>query len=255
MDDAYYKAMALADGELDPADLPDLVHKLERNGALMRAAQSFLDLRRSRLARLYARKADEPLPQSIVETIMTAPIGMPTKGAAGVFAFGGALFERVRQKYRMPGWSLAAGPAFAAAIAVAASWVLVPARGLEPTLTPQIEAALERAVGDNDPSVPGFKILLTYWSNKQSWCRQVDMASGGQQTSALACRQNNGRWQIVLQTPLMQTLPVMPGTSRPAGSHREVLDDYVRSQMNGPPLEREEVQNAINSGWERPAGK
>ena len=81
MEDAYYKAMALADGELDSADLPELVHKLDRDRALMRAAQSFIDLRRNRIARLYARKTDEPVPQRILDTANMAPMGRSTKGS------------------------------------------------------------------------------------------------------------------------------------------------------------------------------
>ncbi len=248
MEDAYYKAMALADGELDSADLPDLVHKLERNSALMRAAQSFLDLRRSRLARLYARKGDEPVPQSIVQTIMTAPMGRSTKGAAGVFAYGGALFDRVRQKYPMPGWTLAAGPAFAAAVAVALSWALVPARGFEATLTPQVQAALERSVGTDDAAVSGLTILQTYWSTNGSWCREVQVASSTQKTAALACRWGEGRWGVVLLTP-----PVPAGST--ASPAREYLDNYVISHMNGPALAPAEIQSAIASRWQRPADK
>ncbi len=251
MEDAYYKAMALADGELDSADLPELVHKLGRDRALMRAAQSFIDLRRNRIARLFARKMDEPLPQRILDTANMAPMGRSTKGT-GVLAHGGALFDHLREKYRMPAWSLAAGPAFAAAVAVAASWVLLPARGLEPVLTPQIEAALERAVSDKDASVPGLKLLLTYWSNKGSWCRQFDMESGQQQTSALACRQSDATWQVVLQTPPQV---VVPDAARPAGSQREFLDEYVRSHMSAPALDAAETQSAIGSDWQRPAGK
>ena len=248
MEDAYYKAMALADGELHSADLPELVHKLDRDRALMRAAQSFIELRRNRIARLFARKMDEPLPQSIVETIMTAPMGRSTKGAAGVFAYGGAWFDHLREKYRLPAWSLAAGPAFAAALAVAATWLLVPARGLEFALTPQIEAALELAVGSDDTAVSGLTILQTYWSTNGSWCREVQVASSTQKTAALACRWGEGRWGVVLLTP---PVPAR-STASPA---REYLDNYVSLHMNGPALAPAEIQRAIASGWQRPADK
>jgi hypothetical protein len=249
MEETYYKAMALADGELDSADLPELVDHLYHDKALMRATQSLFDLRRYRIARLFARKLDEPLPQHILDTAWTAPMGKSSSGA-GVFAYGGALFDRLRERYRMPGWSLAAGPAFAAAVAVAASWVLVPARGFEPALTPQIEAALERAVGGTDASVPALRILQTYWSSDQSWCRQFDVQSSTQLTSALACRWGEGKWGVVLQTP-----PVSAGVTTPASPPRAYLDSYVRSHMSAPALDPAQEMSAINSGWEPPAAR
>ena len=249
MEDEYYKAMALADGELDSDDLPELVHKLARDSALMRAAQSFLDLRRNRLARVYARTRDEPVPQSLIDTLMTAPTGSSARGPAGVFAYGGAMFERLRQKYRMPGWSLAAGPAFAATVAIAVYSLLAPAGGLEPAPSPQVEAALERVAGDKDPSVPGLKIGVTYLSDQGAWCRQYDTVSGSQQTSALACRHPNGGWKVVVQMPPSEV------AVRPAGPLAGFLGDYVRAHTGAAPLTSSEQQSVVASGWQRPAGR
>jgi hypothetical protein len=248
MEDAYYKAMALADGELGSADLPALAHQLVRNSALMRAAQTFIDLRRGSLARTYAKRLEEPVPQHIMDLLETGTVGA-RRSAPGV----GTFIEAVRRKYRMPGWSLAAGPAFAALLAISASWLLAPAAGSEPGLSPQVQAALERSVSSGDSTLPGLTFLQTYWSNDQSWCRQFNVVSGAQQTSAVACRWAEGKWRIVLQTP-----PVPAGSAAmvPAGTPRAHLDRYVHSHVSGVPLEPDQVKNAIDSGWAPPpAGK
>ncbi len=245
MEDAYYKAMALADGELNSGDLPALAHTLVRDSALMRATQVCMDLRRGRLARIYARRVDEPVPQHLIDTVMTAPMGRPARRSAPLF---GALIEWVRGNHPIPGWSLAAGPAFAALVAISASWLLVPAAGSATVMTPQIQAALERGVSNGGTALPGLRFLQTYWSSDDGWCREFNVASDAQQTSAVACRWGEGMWRIVLQTPT-----VGPGAIGTAGTPRDHLDRYVQSRMSAPPLQPDQVEKVIKSEWAPPA--
>jgi hypothetical protein len=241
MKDAYYKAMALADGELDSSEFPTLVHELERDPALMRTAQSFIDLRRNRVAKLYAAKREESVPRRLLDTAASGPMGQ----RVGAIAFGRALFGRLREEYRISGFSFAAGAAIAAAVAVAVSTVLAPAPTLEPALSPQVQAALERATSKKDNPVEGMTFMRTYWSNNDTWCRQYDIASGGQRTSSLACRQD-GQWRLVMQLP-----PASASAPGPAASRREFLDQFVGSHIK---LEPEQAGQAAQSGWADPPG-
>jgi hypothetical protein len=247
MKEAYCKAMALADGELDSNELPALVQELARDPALLRAAQSFIDLRRNRFAKLYAGRREARVPQRLLDAAATSPMGRVRRSPSAL-QFGRALFGRLREEYRLSGFSLAAGVSVVAAVAVAVGWVLAPAPASDPALSPQVQAALEDAAGSRDTSVPGMRLLLTYWSKNQTWCRQFDIASGSRQTSAVACRQD-GQWRVVLQTP-----PAPSGVLAPASSPRMHLDQFVRSHMNVAPLAPAQAQRTIDSGWEPPPG-
>jgi hypothetical protein len=263
MNEAYYKAMALADGELDSGEIPALVQKLARDPALLRAFQSFVDLRRNRVSALYAGMSDERAPEHLVNTAEFAPMGRRETGSAGVLAYSRALLGRLREEYRMPSLSFAAGAAAAAVVAIAVSFALSPREAVGPAaieqaqapfeqvVTPQVEAALERATSREDNPVPGMRFLQTYWSKNSGWCRQFDIAAGGRQTSALACRGQEGAWRVVLQTP---PVPVSGGMI-PAASAREHLDRFVQSHMKQPALEPEQARQAAASGWQPPGGR
>ncbi len=56
MEHAYHKALALADAELSPAELPALVDELARNPSLVRALQVYMTVGRGRLAKTYEAK-------------------------------------------------------------------------------------------------------------------------------------------------------------------------------------------------------
>ena len=176
MKDTYYKAMALADGELDSNEFPALVHELERDPALMRAAQSFIDLGRNRVSKLYAARREESVPRHLLKIATSAPMGQRERQSAGAVAFGMALLDRVRE-YRMPGLSFAAGASVAGAVLIAVSTLLAPPPSLEPILAPQVQAALERATSKQDNPVTGMSLLQTYWSNNATWCRQFDITN------------------------------------------------------------------------------
>ena len=249
MENAYHKALALADAELSPAELPALVDELARNPSMVRALQVYMTVGRGRLAKTYEAKRAEPVPQWLIDTVMHAPVEQSVDRSSKVISYGSALLERMRRRYRMPGWSLAAGPAFAAVLAAVSAWMLVPNSSHGETLmTAQLQGALERTA----TSQAGFRPLLTYWSNDQNWCRQFEMRTDVERTFAIACRADDGNWRVVMQTP-----PGSLGAILPAGSPREHLDRYVAASVSGQPLERPQVEEAIKSGWPAPpmAGK
>jgi hypothetical protein len=251
MEHLLHKAMALADGEMSPADLPQFLQDLARDPALVGATQTFMGLRPSRLAEVYASKAKDPVPQWLIDKVMTAPIASPARASAGILSIGSALIERLRDKYRVPGWSLAAGPAFASVLAIAAAALLLPgSRHEQPLMTAELQSALEQTASSRDTALPGFNPVLTYWSNDQAWCRQFEVQSGDERTSAVACRADNGAWRIVLQAPPAEVTGAPVST--PAGDVRTHLNRYVTSSRKGPALEPDQVRDAIRSRWQQP---
>lgn len=249
MENVYHRALALADAELSPAELPALVDELARNPSMVRALQVYMAVGRQRLAKTYEAKRSEPVPQWLIDTVMHAPVEQPAGQSSKVVSYGSALLERMRRRYRMPGWSLAAGPAFAAVLAGAFAWLLLPASTHGETLmTAQLQSALERTA----TSQAAFRPLLTYWSNDQNWCRQFETRSDVERTFAIACRADDGNWRVIMQTP-----PGALGAILPAGSPREHLDRYVATSVSGQPLELSQVEEVIESGWPAPpmAGK
>jgi hypothetical protein len=244
MEKAYHKALALADAELSPAELPALVDELARNPSMVRALQVYMAVGRQRLAKAYEAKRLEPVPQWLIDTVMHAPVEQAAGQSFKVVSYGSALLERMRRRYRMPGWSLAAGPAFAAILAAVSAWLMVPNSSHGETLmTAQLQSALELTA----TSEAGFRPLLTYWSNDQSWCRQFETRSDVERTFAVACRADDGNWRVIMQTP-----PGSLGAILPAGSPREHLDRYVATSVSGQPLGLPQVEEAIKSGWPAP---
>ena len=148
MENAYHKALALADAELSPAELPALVDELARNPSMVRALQVYMTVGRGRLAKTYEAKRAEPVPQWLIDTVMHAPVEQSAGQSSKVVSYGSALLERMRRRYRMPGWSLAAGPAFAAVLAAVSAWLLVPNSSHGETLHDGTAARCAGAHGD-----------------------------------------------------------------------------------------------------------
>jgi hypothetical protein len=249
MEYAFRKTLALADAELSAAEVPALVQELARNPSLVRALQVYIAVGRRRIAKPYAAKRDEPVPQWLIDTVMRAPMERAADRSARVVSFGGKLLDRMRNNgYRTPGWAVA-GPALAAVLAL---FVWQQTTGGSPggvLMTAKLQSALEHTAGAEDHSLSGFRPLLTYWSHDQAWCRQFEMRSSAERTFAVACRADDGHWGVVMQTP---SIPV---GILPAGSPREHLDRYVASRMNGPPLETPQVMDVMKSNWPPPAAQ
>lgn len=244
MEELRHKAMALADGQLSAHELPDLLAELHRNPVLLQATQDFMALRPNQIARLYARKAEEPVPQRLIDAIMTAPIGAPAPAASNVFSLGSALVNRLRNRYRMPGWSLAAGPAFAALLAVAGAWLLTPSSGLGSTLlATQLQKAIENTKSGATAQLLTFQPNRTFVSKDQRYCRQFEIQSDEERSTAVACRGADGDWRIALElAPFPRTTPV---------GDRKELEEFLRKNQQGEALDREAVDQLILREWKR----
>jgi len=246
MTNASTKAMALVDGQLDPAELPALVQELARDTGLVTEAQGFLAMSRARVAEPYRGKASEPLPAWLVDTVLHADVAAAASQSIKPLAYVRELLGRLGETYPAPRWSLAAGPTLAAAVVALGAWLLMPtASQSDALMTAQLQSALESTPSGKDMPMLAFRPTLTYWSKDQAWCRQFEVRYDGtnQAVAAVACRSGDGNWRVAREAP-----PIPLGTA-PAGSPREELDRFVGTTMDGAPLERADVEAKIKSGW------
>ena len=245
MKNAGEKAMALVDGQLAPAEVPELVHELARNPALVAELQTYLATAGRRIAGPFEAKHSEPLPAWLVDRVMQAPVAERSPGRP-LARHAQGLIERLRRRYRVPAWSLAAGPALAAVLVALGAWLVTPPPawgGLEANLGP----ALERTESGKDAPLVALRPVLSFRSKAAAWCRQYELRYATRQASyGLACRSDGGRWEVVAATP-----PAAIGT-RPAGSgQRKGIDERAAAMMTDQPLSRSDEAARISEGWSR----
>ena len=243
MSTAGEKAMALVDGQLAPAELPDLVQEMARNAPLVAEVQEYLALSRNRLASAFAAKGEEPVPSRLVDTIMRAPAPAPVIARARQPLFARAL-AWLQGSYRVPAWSLAAAPALAA-LALLVVWWAAPAPARGPLLEAELGPALDRTESGKDAPLGMVRPVLTFHSKAAGWCRQFDVRHTSRQVShALACRGTDGRWEVVASTP-----PARTGLTPAGSTRRKVIDDLTASMMRGAPLSPADETKMIGGGW------
>jgi hypothetical protein len=244
--DAGAKAMALVDGQLAPAEVPDLVQELARNAPLVAELQEYLAMSRGRIAAAYTARSDEPVPAWLVDTVMRQPV--PAPAPMRPRHFGRGLLQGLQRRLQVPVWSLATAPALAVLVAVLWLGSMSQDPGRSGIAVAGLGAALERTESGKDAALATLRPVLTFNSKAAGWCRQFDVRYGNSQVShGLACRGEDGQWSVVSATA--------PGTTglMPAGSNRrKVIDDLVTSMMRGNPLSQVDEATAIGGAWRRP---
>jgi hypothetical protein len=239
------KAMALVDGQLAPAEVPGLVQELARDPSLVAELQTYLALSRSRIASAFAAKGEEPVPAWLTETI-TRGGNTAERQPALQAGLGQRLIRWLQGSYRVPAWSLAAAPAAVVLLAVLAGGLAVPQAGRGDGMKADLSAALEGAASGKDAAVATMRPVLTFNSKSAGWCRQVEVRHANRQVShALACRSEDGKWDVVSSTP--------PGPAgfAPAGvDRRKAIDDLATSMMRGDPLSAEAEAALIARRWQ-----
>jgi hypothetical protein len=247
MKNAHEKAMALVDGQLAPADVPDLVEELARSPALVAELQGYLATAGRRIAEPFEAKGSEPPPAWLVDAVLQAPAtgGAPSGSIAG---HARGLLQRLKQRYAVPAWSLAAGPALAAVLVALGAWLAMPQAGRGGLAEEaSLGLALEKTESGKDAQVVALRPVLSFRSKDSTWCRQFELRYAAKQAShALACRNDSGRWNVVAATP-----PAAIAT-RPAGSEpRKAIDDRVTAIIGDQPLSRSDETAMIGKGWSR----
>jgi len=239
------KAMALVDGQLAPAEVPGLVQELARDPSLVAELQTYLALSRSRIASAFAAKDEEPVPAWLTETI-TRGGNSAERQPARQPGFGQSLLRWLQGSYRVPAWSLAAAPAAVVLLAVLAGGLAVPHPGRGEAMKTDLSTALEGAASGKDAAVTTVRPVLTFSSKSAGWCRQVEVRDANRQVShALACRSEDGKWNVVSSTP-----PGPAGFAPAGADRRKAIDDLATSMMRGDPLSAEAEAALIARRWQ-----
>lgn len=244
MKDAGEKAMALVDGQLAPAEVPSLVQELARNPSLVAELQTYLALSRSRIASAFAAKGEEPVPAWLADTVLRGR-RVADRRPTPQMGLGAGLLRWLQGSYRVPAWSLAATPAAVVLLAVLAGGLAMLHTRREESLQMDLNAALEKAASGKDTAVAAVRPVLTFASKSAGWCRQVEVRHATRQVShALACRGDNGQWNVV------STTAPGPASLAPAGAdRRKAIDDLATSMMRGDPLSLEEEAALVARQW------
>jgi hypothetical protein len=243
MKDAGEKAMALVDGQLAPAEVPDLVQELARNPSLVAELQIYLALSHSRIASAFAAKGAETVPAWLSDTVTRG--GAANRGSAAQAGLGRSLLRWLQGSYRVPAWSLAAAPAAVVLLAVFAGGLATQHAGRATVLQADLGAALEGTASGKDAVVATVRPVLSFASKTAGWCRQVEVRHTTRQAShALACRGEDGQWNVV-----SSTAPGPTGFSPASADRRKAIDDRAASMMAGNPLSPEEEAALIARHW------
>ena len=123
---ASEKAMALVDGQLAPAEAPAVIQEIAHTPALMRLVQKYLAVNPWKIRQLYRDLEQEPVPDRLTDAVLYSPMGEVRRSSPGFVEKLAALAARTREKYMVPGWSLAAGPAMAGALVAVSAYTFMP---------------------------------------------------------------------------------------------------------------------------------
>lgn len=202
---------AYVDGALSPEEAADVVIYLADHPEEQRRVDALMALNET-LARAYDAPMQEPIPQSIHETILTAPFVAPqSEESATLMPFPTA--QKRPSAHR--GLWFGAGLALAASVALAA--VIVPgllerSGPMQLALGPVSEGSVLDHALDRLPSGSAhpldrdgeLRVMASYQTQRRGLCREVQMraSADAEATAALACQAGPGFWDIALITRL-----------------------------------------------------
>jgi hypothetical protein len=244
------KLMALLDGELVASEGAAVIREAAREDSLAGMLEICAATARSRVGRPFAVIAATPAPAYMVDMIMRAPITTPAIERARQPSHSRTLLSRLKKRYQVPGWTLAAPAMAALLVAAGIGWLLLPTLDQGLRMEANLGAALEAAGSEQDFTLALLKPVLTFKNNDGAWCRQFEVRYRTKQISfALACRTGTGNWPVVAVTPLV---PLPDGKSfAPASTNsaRKAIDDRATSMRNGEPVVGPEEGELIKNGW------
>lgn len=175
---------AFVDGELTGAQAREIEAAAAADPALMRDLERHRALKAQLCARFDPIIA-EPVPEALVALLR----GEPNKSATNVVEFAEAR-ERSAEKRRLPRWSLVAGPALAASLALV---MFVPRSSdeLRPYADAQLAGLLDQRLVALQAPREATRVLLSFRDRSGAYCRAFSGNDGG----GIACRDDAG-WKL-----------------------------------------------------------
>src|SRR5262249_60244184 len=112
----------------------------------------------------------------------------------------------------------------ALAVSIAAGWLLHTATGADardPIASAEAQYALEATPSDVEVDLAHgvrLKPRLTFARQDKAWCRQFTLSyPENLEAGGVACRNNAGAWQGLIETGLTAAAPAAPGSCLPPG--------------------------------------
>lgn len=263
--------MAYVDGELDQATSAKVAGAIAEDAALMERVEIYR-MTRAPVQQTFDRVLREPIPRHLIDLVR----GNASAGQRPGSAPRGSVTPFARQMPRQRGGSLststylrmAASVAFLA-LAGAGGWLLHPligsgpigsqtiARESAPTWAVALQSALETAssgtsvsVANQDRAAGSVKVVSTFHSRDQRYCRQFSMDLDRSGTfDGVACRAAGSEWLVEHQMRRTSELESRPGLRPAAGRVRQALDATVDELIDGGVLDPVEEQRVLDSRW------
>jgi hypothetical protein len=266
--------MAYVDGELEPELRSTVEALLAADPVLRTRLAAFRDTGPQELAPLFDPVIREPVPAHLHDLVGEFPLahahGRPTSFAlSSTRALGlGAALQSLFGPPIMAWGRLA----FVLLLGVSAGWIGRATIGYEPG-----DGQLARLTGADVASAPlllhvlestpsgtmvsardaagesvSFKVILSFLSRDQSYCRQYEMAgAGGAQFGGLACRSADNAWRIAVHARAPAKANSRGSFSVPAGEENPV-DAAVQKLMpeTAEVLVGEPEEELIRNRWQ-----
>lgn len=216
---------AFTDGQLNTKRQAEVAALVAADPALAAEVEAHRGLK-TRLAKHFAQIAEKPVPEHLTAILQ------PKQSKVVDFA---TARERIETKRRIPRWSLYAGPALAASLALA---VFLP-RGGTDKMEPALLATLDNQLVSEQGPDGDTRILLSFRNSEDEFCRAYSVPG----RSAIACRTPSG-WEKRAAVEYVR---------RSAKDFRQASTNPIFQQVQemavGPALDAEEEAAARKAGW------
>lgn len=261
--------IAYADGELGPAESRQVESYIAQNPHAARVVER---MRRGRLelSRIFNEPMRTPVPDRLVQTVMSAPIG----GANVVH------LDTARSRFSLMATSprrnwprLALAASAAGILLVGAGWLLrdfvvrsetTASRGGHTIDRPALaDMALRNALETGRSAMPialasggTVEPILTFWSKSGQPCRLYELKTGDAQTyRGISCRAGDGGWHVEIIVS-GSGAGIVSDKTKPVGdgamSGPSPVDGRMASLREGDVLGADEERALIGNKWKRP---
>jgi hypothetical protein len=260
--------MAYADGELSPAERRAVTRALARDPALAVRLEQFTSTGRNLAVSFRgALSGSQHLAEAIWNFDVNSSLPAPARGRNVWASLGSMSMAQLADWLRVPTWPLAAAPALSLGLICGAAGVWL-ALGPEPRGSDELAAlhgagmvapaSLQLALEKNLSGIPTELASATptnaFASRSGEMCRQYVLAYGPDRRYAgVACRQQDGHWNVRAQAALKPPPAASEGGMRPAGDRSAdrapAVEAAVDALIKGVPLLREEEAEQVRKGW------